>query len=132
MAEFSELKGKTIEVVSVSRDNNEIYFKTKCGAEYKMFHYQDCCESVYIEDICGDITDLVEQPILYAEEVSNFDMGNPQGHESYTWTFYKIGGLLGGITIRWYGSSNGYYSEKVNFVRKNREGEYCPWNEDNQ
>jgi hypothetical protein len=77
-------------------------------------HHQDCCESVYIEDICGDLNDLVGSPLVEAEEVSNYD-AEPlyEGEESYTWTFYRFRTLKGSVSVRWYGSSNGYYSESV-------------------
>lgn len=116
MAQFHELVGKTLTSVEVSE--YEITFKTLDKKEYKMFHYQDCCESVSIEDICGNIHDLIGDPILLAEESTSHE--NPNGQKSdvfhsETWTFYKLSTNKSSVTIRWYGESNGYYSESVDF-----------------
>jgi hypothetical protein len=84
-------------------------------------HRQDCCEHVSIEDIAGDLSDLVGSPITMAEEVSNlpdFDGDTFPGDykpNSYTWTFYKFATMNGSVTVRWFGSSNGYYGEGVSF-----------------
>jgi len=121
--EVDVLKGKTL--TSVSTDGNEeILFETVDGDIYRMFHSQDCCESVYIESIVGDLEDLVGEEILVAEANENlFDILKNAGKEedncdeSYTWTFYKFATRKGYVDIRWYGSSNGYYSESVDFVK---------------
>lgn len=115
-AHFSELLGQT--VTEILRENagctkgERLLFKLSDGRTFIMFHQQDCCESVTIEDICGDLKDLMDSPILQAEESTSKD--NPKGgEESFTWTFYRIATVKGAVTIRWYGTSNGYYSESV-------------------
>lgn len=113
---FDILKGKTLTKIEGGVEDERLTFHTSDGMKYVMYHDDDCCETVYIEDICGDFEDLYNQPILLAEEVSNSD-DEPKykGEESYTWTYYKLSTNLGSVTIRWYGSSNGYYSERVDF-----------------
>lgn len=112
------LLGKTItEIIGAEEGGEQIIFSCSDGTQYRMLHYQDCCESVYIEDICGDISNLIGTPVLMAEEISN-DCDREaldEYTESYTWTWYKLATIKGYVTIRWYGESNGYYSESVDF-----------------
>jgi hypothetical protein len=122
---FENLKGKVLKEVTV--EDHEIRFVTVDGDIYRMFHYQDCCESVYVESVVGDVQDLVGEPILVAEEVTHHgnpeDADVPEYQESFTWTFYKLATRKGYVDIRWYGESNGYYSEGVSF-EKNGEEDY--------
>lgn len=116
MANFNILKGKILTKVEVLNVDEKIIFTTSDGMEYAMYHREDCCESVLIEDICGDFKDLYNQPLIIAEESSNRDDPKNEYDESHTWTFYKLVTNLGSVTIRWYGTSNGYYSEGVDFI----------------
>ena len=104
-----------------------LLFTTSEGERYLMYHSQDCCESVTIDDICGELDDLVGSPIVMAEQSTNANE-NPENmvrpdesdeykDESFLWTFYRIATARGTVVIRWYGSSIGYYSESVDFVQ---------------
>jgi len=127
-AKFENLVGLTISKIEGKVGDDELLFfcKDDKGDErnFKMYHSQDCCESVYLEDICGDLSDLLGTPVLKAsEDTSDKDPENLQNatlttdyyRESYTWTFYNIATIKGSVTLRWYGESNGYYSESVDF-----------------
>jgi hypothetical protein len=104
--------------------SDELVFEAVDGRKWKFYHEPDCCEHVSIEDITGNLDDLVGAPLTVARDDSNdptFDHSPPQGEygppDSFTWTFYTFATVKGWVTVRWYGESNGYYSERVDFVR---------------
>lgn len=115
----SELLGKVITKIERTTWEDRLTFYCNDGTKYLMFHDQSCCESVTIEDISGDLNTLIGVPILMAEEVTNVpDLGCKNNDaDSYTWTFYKFATRKGYVTIRWYGESNGCYSERVDFIK---------------
>jgi len=115
----ASLLGKTLASVSMTDDKERITLKTTDGESYSMMHYQDCCETVQVEEVIGNLDDLVGSPITEAEEISSEGWPAPEHSESHTWTFYKFGTAKGFVTIRWLGESNGYYSESVAFVKDN-------------
>ena len=115
MAEFKDLIGKKIiEITGLEVGSDLVVFVCEDGKQFKMYHDQDCCESVQVEDVCGDIAHLIGQTVLSAEESSNND-DPPAFSESHTWTFYRIATNRGMVVIRWLGESNGYYAESVDF-----------------
>ena len=93
-------------------DTDGLMFELNNGS-LVIFHTPDgdmCNDvSVRIEDICGDLNDLVGSPFLMAEAVTN---EAPLDDES-TWTFYKFATIKGSVTVRFRGDSNGYYCEKA-------------------
>ena len=122
MAEISDLLGKVLKDIEV--DYNYIIFKTTDGKTYRMYHSQNCCESVTIDDICGDWQDLIGSPIIIAEMNTNYQPQTEKEKEKtnnadvYTWTFYKLATAKGYVDIKWFGESNGYYSTSVNFEQR--------------
>ena len=110
------LVGKTLTGVTVNNDDNTIVFTSDEG-ELRLFHSPECCESVTIESIVGDLADLLDTPILVAEARESkecpADAPVPEYIDSETWTFYTLRTIKGTVDIRWHGESNGYYSESA-------------------
>jgi hypothetical protein len=109
MAVTSDMLGYTFTSITLNDDKTEMRFNCKEGT-FIFQHYQECCEEVAVGDITGDLQDLLDSPILRAEESTN--QGNTEDG-TYTWTFYKLATKKGYVDIRWVGESNGYYSESV-------------------
>lgn len=105
---MQEFIGKVFSRVVSDGDSVRFYYADGPGG-LELYHSQDCCESVYIESITGDLSDLEGEPITFADESTSND---PEA-ECGMWTFYKFATRKGWVDIRWYGSSNGYYSVRV-------------------
>jgi hypothetical protein len=113
---MSIMLGKVITEIEGGIGDDVLRFACSDGSKYQLYHSQNCCESVTIDDVVGDLKDLIGQPLLMSEEVSSVDLPNKEdGDSSYTWTFYKFATSKGYVTVKWFGSSNGYYSESVYF-----------------
>lgn len=124
---IADMIGLTMTAATGAEGGEEVTFTAEDGRTFRFWHDQDCCESVRVEDVAGDMADLVGSPIVMAEEVSSLDgfdeaveakSASDYEPESYTWTFYKFATAKGYVTIRWFGVSNGYYSESVSFEVK--------------
>lgn len=118
--DISQLIGKTLRAVT-QHGREAIDFEAVSGERWQMSYEPDCCATCDIEDIVGDLQDLVDSPIIMAEASTNSD-DPPRPNEymsvmSHTWTFYKFATAKGYVTVRWYGESNGYYSETASFRR---------------
>lgn len=118
------LKSGLIEVIGLKPGSGCVSFFCKDGTIIDMLHDQDCCEIVEIESVDSydnndDIYTNCDWCII--EEVSNVDKEPMEYNEgSYTWTFYNVKTNRGYDTIRWFGTSNGYYSERVEFCYAGR------------
>lgn len=124
--EIKDLLGQIITKIDVNRNSRFDVFGEKSGTDdhviftlsdgrmLGMYHEQSCCEYVHIDDINGSLSDLLNTPILRAEEKTNCD--SDKEYDSFTYTFYDLATKNGCVTLRWFGSSNGYYSESVNFT----------------
>lgn len=112
---FESLVGETLlEIHGAGVGSDEIILTTVSGRTFRMMHYQDCCECVQVEETIGDLTALLGKPLLMAREDVSSE-GDAKYGDHTTWTFYHLATVKGTVTLRWMGSSNGYYSEAVCF-----------------
>jgi hypothetical protein len=68
----------------------------------------------------GGIDAFLESPIEIAQESSCGDWPDDvpvmkRIPDSYTWSTYYFSSDTGFVRVRWFGESNGYYSEGVSF-----------------
>jgi hypothetical protein len=110
---IEDIKGKSPIKINQSADEIEMLFDD--GTACKFYHDQECCEEVSILSVVGDWEDLIGTPLFVAEERSNSHRCI-ENVESFTWTFYTFRSVKGSVDVRWYGESNGYYSESVDFL----------------
>ena len=113
---IEEMYGQIINKIVGEVGSKELNFISD-KYSFRFYHQQDCCECVSIEDIIGDLDDLIGSPIVLAEEIDDDNESKPEGcfNDSYTWTFYRFGTVKGIVIVRWLGVFNGYYSESVDF-----------------
>lgn len=109
--EIRTLQGKT--PLAIRYNDDAIVFKLNDHEYFAFYHEQDCCESVTVEDVVGDFQDLVGNPLEIIEERT--ESGDNDDYDCYTWTYYTFRGIGGTVDVRWYGASNGYYSESVDY-----------------
>lgn len=122
------LIGLTIASIKRGDKNNpdRLEIATQEGRSFLFYHSQDCCESVTIERIDGDLSDLIDSPILSATETIEdkshesirafFGWPEDRYIESITLTTFAFETANGKVFVNWVGESNGYYSESVSFV----------------
>lgn len=116
MSSIQEIIGKVPVFVEQGEDTVTMHFDD--GSKGVWLHHQDCCETVVVDDVTGDWSDLYGHPILVAEERTSDTFDGPVRDymdDSNTWTFYTFRNVGGSVDVRWHGSSNGYYSESVDF-----------------
>jgi hypothetical protein len=108
--DWSWIVGKVVSSIVKLDDHKGLEINVKgCGA-FRLKHLQECCEQVWLDDVCGDLTDLIESQILKAELTVNI---NNRG----TWSFYHIATMKGHVTLRFCGTSTGCYSTTVDFYK---------------
>ena len=107
---FDVLKGKTFDKVYRDKfaEEDAIYFVG--NQSFVLTHNQDCCEKVWIEDVCGDLNDLQNSEILQSEE-TEVELDYPKDSDMFETSYwYKFATIKGYVTIRFYGKTKSSYA----------------------
>ena len=110
---FHDMIGKVfVDITGAEISSDMMTFHEQDGSTARFVHYQDCCESVSIAEIIGDISDLINSPILMAEEIEAEHVSdNPYDK----WTFYKFATIKGYVTVRWLSNEDTCYSTSISY-----------------
>jgi len=112
---FEILSGEVIKnITGVHYGSREVKLITESKWLCTLYHHQDCCEDVMLEDFDLDPGEIIGQKIYAIQEVSGNPIGGHRGGIGQeTWTFYKIATEKNSLWMSWSGGSNGYYRQKV-------------------
>jgi hypothetical protein len=117
---FFELKGQIIkEITGLEKNSPEVNIVTN-QTTYKLYHHQDCCESVFVENVIGDEKDILNEEIIFAEEdagANDPDWYDEHYNDSHTWTKYVLKTESASLEFWFLGESNGYYNESVSIKK---------------
>jgi len=111
--EIESLIGEVLTHIDTD-DSDQILLTTESGRQILIHHYQDCCETVKIEDTEGKWHELIGKPILMAKH-DVYPSGDPPPEYQDSWTRTTLTFKVNDATVisKWIGESNGYYSESV-------------------
>ena len=113
--DFFTLKGQSARRI-IALDGDSLKIVTD-KYKYNLYHEQDCCEYVRLVKIIGDIDNILNEEIIFAEEDSGAN--DPAWHTDYdyddhhTWTKFVLGTKNANVEFWFLGESNGYYSEHI-------------------
>jgi hypothetical protein len=114
--ELFQLKGEHGRRVNIDERNHEVRFETD-KHKVRIYHMQDCCESVKLVKVIGRLGNI--DGVITLAEMDKRDEP-PFEHEfkknyndSHTWTGVFIETTKGRLEFWFLGESNGYYGESV-------------------
>jgi hypothetical protein len=112
--DFFTLKGQIVrKIIALNGDSLKIVTDKY---KYYLYHQQDCCEYVRLVDVIGDVDNILNEEIIFAEEdggANDPDWYSDNYNDSHTWTKFVLATKNGNVEFWFLGESNGYYSEHI-------------------
>lgn len=120
MTELSDLIGNVFDTVTLNGGAVEFYNNNKLM--FCLHHEQSCCEIVELIDGFDELHLLQNGPIMQSYATYSHDgelkyTENGNSYDNLTWSFYTFSTFYHSVTLRFYGQSNGCYSETVDLYR---------------
>lgn len=121
MCDLSELIGKVFDLVKLNGGAVEFFNDNKLM--FCLHHEQSCCEWVELIDGFDELHLLQNDPIMQSYATYSHDgelkyeSSHGSDYDSLTWSFYTISTFYHSVTLRFYGQSNGCYSETADLYR---------------
>jgi hypothetical protein len=104
--------GKVITHVDIDPEMDQILLTLDSGVEIMIYHARDGCEHVVIEGTDGSWNNLLHKPILlFQHDETRSEVHPHYEYRTDTTLTFTVDGAS--VINRWVGTSNGYYSEKV-------------------
>lgn len=114
--DVKNLINKTLSNISLG---DETYLTFTDGSRWRFCHYQDCCESVILEDWM--LPKEIPCTILNATDECEY---GEDDYETFTRHKFIFNTDRGDFYLTWLGTSNGYYSEDVSLEFLDDDGEW--------
>jgi len=112
---FFTLKGQIVRKIQALNGDSLSILTDKY--EYNLYHAQDCCEYVRLVKVIGDIDNILNEEIIFAEEdggAKDPDWATDYNYDdSHTWTKFVLATKNANVEFWFLGESNGYYSESI-------------------
>ena len=109
MSDLTQMIGKTFISIKGTIRDNYLEFTDTEGNEYTFVGVSNGPDP-WIEDIVGDLNDLLGTPMVIARVDSN------DSDSFHSWTFYNFGTVNGYVTIRWCSEDARYYGARVIYM----------------
>ncbi|MEK2647414.1 DUF7448 domain-containing protein [Bdellovibrio sp. BCCA] len=116
--DLSFLLGKTIISHKLVDQKSNLLLVGDDGMHYWLGGFSSDGGHVHLEDINGNLDDLLNSPILRAEEKTVLVPEDQKTHPGYTedyYFYYEISTIKGSVHMRFYGEEGAYYSASAWF-----------------
>jgi hypothetical protein len=112
---LDELNGLLVKHIDC--DDEQLIIEVEDGRRFSFCHEQDCCESVSVYSVDGNLKELQGKKLVRidCDNVDPDDYVLGEHVDSYTFTNVRFITDEQTSLVRWFGESNGYYGEGISF-----------------